>query len=78
MKIVVMCFAVLMAVSHTTFAQAKQKAPKENKESKSPTKYTCEMDPDVVKSKPGKCTKCGMTLVAVKTKKAAEKTAPKM
>ena len=29
-------------------------------------KYVCPMHPDVVYDKPGKCPKCGMTLVPVK------------
>lgn len=31
-------------------------------------KYTCPMHPEVVKNKPGKCPKCGMTLVKVDAK----------
>jgi len=30
-------------------------------------KYTCEMHPEVISDKPGKCPKCGMKLVPVKT-----------
>jgi heavy metal translocating P-type ATPase len=30
-------------------------------------KYTCPMHPDVIKNEPGKCPKCGMNLVKVKT-----------
>src|SRR5687767_12995412 len=29
-------------------------------------KYTCPMHPEVVKNEPGKCPKCGMTLVPLK------------
>jgi len=29
-------------------------------------KYTCPMHPEVITDKPGKCPKCGMTLVPVK------------
>jgi hypothetical protein len=29
-------------------------------------KYTCPMHPEVISDKPGKCPKCGMTLVKVK------------
>jgi hypothetical protein len=32
-------------------------------------KYTCPMHSDVVSDKPGKCPKCGMTLVPVKDAK---------
>lgn len=41
-----------------------------------PTKvqYTCTMHPEVLSDKPGKCPKCGMTLVKkVDKKKPAEK-----
>ena len=31
-------------------------------------KYTCPMHPEVTKANPGKCPKCGMTLVAKKVK----------
>jgi Heavy metal binding domain len=37
------------------------------------TKYTCVMHPEVISDKPGKCPKCGMTLVPVKVEK---KTSP--
>jgi hypothetical protein len=30
-------------------------------------KYTCPMHPEVISDKPGKCPKCGMTLVKVKS-----------
>ncbi len=36
------------------------------------TKYTCPMDPDVISDKPGKCPKCGMDLVAMKTTETKE------
>jgi hypothetical protein len=36
--------------------------------------YTCTMHPEVLSDKPGKCPKCGMTLVKkVEKKKATEK-----
>ena len=35
--------------------------------------YTCTMHPEVITHKPGKCPKCGMTLVKVNAKKVEEK-----
>ena len=34
--------------------------------------YTCPMHPEVITNKPGKCPKCGMTLVTVEAKKVKE------
>ena len=31
-------------------------------------RYTCTMHPEIVKDKPGKCPKCGMALVELKSK----------
>ncbi len=79
MKTIVMALAMLLAVSATTFAQAKQKTTQRSQKTRVSTKYTCEMDPEVVRSKPGKCPKCGMKLVAIKGKKPpAGKTGTKM
>ena len=36
--------------------------------------YTCSMHPEVLLDKPGKCPKCGMTLVKKQAPKKAEKT----
>jgi transcription initiation factor IIE alpha subunit len=35
--------------------------------------YTCPMHPEVIRNKPGKCPKCGMTLVKVDAQKVNEK-----
>jgi uncharacterized paraquat-inducible protein A len=75
MKTIIMAFAILFAASTTTFARAKQSTTQKHQKTKVATKYTCEMHPEVVKSKPGKCPKCGMNLTAVKSKKT---TATKM
>ncbi len=69
MKTIIMALAILLAASTTTFAQAKQSTTHKHQKTKVATKYTCEMHPEVVKSKPGKCPKCGMKLTAVKSKK---------
>ena len=37
------------------------------------TKYTCPMHPEVISDKPGKCPKCGMTLVKVKSSSTIRK-----
>ncbi len=68
MKTIIMAIAVLLAANTASFAQGKTtKAPKHK--TSTATKYTCEMHPDVVKSKPGNCPKCGMTLTKMKSKK---------
>jgi transcription initiation factor IIE alpha subunit len=36
-------------------------------------KYTCPMHPEVISDKPGKCPKCGMTLVKVKSSPVIKK-----
>jgi Cu(I)/Ag(I) efflux system membrane fusion protein len=36
--------------------------------------YTCSMHPEVITNKPGKCPKCGMTLIQVKAKTVKEDT----
>lgn len=43
------------------------------KTTKTAVQYTCPMDKDVITNKPGKCPKCGMTLI----KKEATKTTKK-
>lgn len=69
MKKTIIAFAMLMAVSTTIFAQAKQDSSKKNvQEKKVTTKYTCKMHPEIVRTKPGKCPKCGMALVPLKEK----------
>jgi hypothetical protein len=68
---------VLLAVSASfgTFAQTTKPAPK--KETASQVKYTCPMHPEYVSDKPGKCPKCGMTLVKKTTKAAMDTTKSK-
>ena len=43
--------------------RTKQAAGKPVKSSPAPTIYTCVMHPEVQQQSPGKCPKCGMTLV---------------
>jgi len=54
--------AIAALALNTGFSQDKTKAPKTTT-TQTPTMYTCSMHPEVVSSKPGKCPKCGMTLV---------------
>ena len=66
MKTIIMAFAILLA-STSTFAQAKHSH--KSTHSATAQKYTCTMHPEVVMNKPGKCPKCGMTLVKMKAQK---------
>jgi len=68
MKKLLILFIVLEGTL-TTFAQtAKDTLPKGKTDTTMKTVYTCPMHPDVTSDKPGKCPKCGMTLVAKKVK----------
>jgi len=65
-----MAYTILLA-STVTFAQTKHSH--KHSHSTAATKYTCTMHPEVVMDKPGKCPKCGMKLVAMKSKKMDKK-----
>jgi uncharacterized protein with PIN domain len=47
---------------------------KQHKEAAKVDKYTCPMHPEVITNKPGKCPKCGMTLVKVEAQKVKGET----
>lgn len=69
MKKTIMALAILLATTTVTFAQMKMDTTKKQMNIKKSTKkYTCTMHPEVVKTKPGKCPKCGMALVPMKAK----------
>jgi Cu(I)/Ag(I) efflux system membrane fusion protein len=63
---------IALTVTVTTFAQTSSSKAKQD--SSMQVKYTCPMHPDYISNKPGKCPKCGMDLVKVKTKTTAKKT----
>jgi hypothetical protein len=77
-KVMLMAVAILFSVatvfaahntnplSDTTKTKKVKPAPK--------VQYTCTMHPEVLSDKPGKCPKCGMTLV--EKKPAKKKAAP--
>src|SRR6266446_5042371 len=66
-----MTFAVTMA-----FAQSAP-TPSHSPPAKHTQLYTCPMHPEIVRSQPGQCPKCGMTLVPIKeTKPKAEHPMP--
>ena len=54
--------AGLMLVNFS-FNQVNGQTKQEKTEAQQTVKYTCPEHPDVVQDKPGKCPKCGMTLV---------------
>ena len=73
MKKTILAFAILLAANTGAFAQdSTHKSSAHQHKMTTSKKYTCTMHPEVVMNKPGKCPKCGMTLVAMKTKKTTK------
>src|SRR2546425_6725468 len=63
----------ITCVTTAVMAQTMQSQNISASPSASPSqKYTCPMHPDVVMNHPGKCPKCGMTLVPLKEKKKTQ------
>ena len=58
----VILIAGLMLVNFSSYQVNAQK-PKNKTEKPQTVKYTCPMHPEVIKDKPGKCPKCGTTLI---------------
>ena len=56
----------LAAICALAVAPASAQSGNETKPAPVAQKYTCEMHPEVISDKPGKCPKCGMKLVPVK------------
>lgn len=71
MKTIIMAIAILLAGTATFAQEKKEMAHHHHHMTK--TKYTCTMHPEVVRSKPGKCPKCGMALTKMKMKKKMDK-----
>ena len=63
MKTIIMAIAVFLTATTATFAQAKKTTTHKHKTTTA-KQYTCPMHAEVVKTKAGKCPKCGMALVA--------------
>ena len=60
----------LVTGSSFSFAQtSKPKMPVSKSDTTAKYVYTCTMHPEVITDKPGKCPKCGMTLVKKKVDK---------
>jgi uncharacterized paraquat-inducible protein A len=75
MKNVILIVVILFATVSTSFAQVAKKnsSYKVHHPNNSAKKYTCPMHPEIVRSKPGKCPKCGMQLVKMKHKNMGKK-----
>ncbi len=65
-KVMLLAIAILVAAA-TVFAidlhNGKIAADTTKKSNPAKVQYTCTMHPEVLSDKPGKCPKCGMTLV---------------
>jgi hypothetical protein len=55
-----------LTLSGSSLGNVFGQTPKKTETKASIVKYTCPMHPEVVMNKPGKCPKCGMTLVEKK------------
>lgn len=63
MKTLIIALIAFFAISGAVSAQTTLTAPKKVVQK---TMYTCPMHPKVMSDKKGKCSKCGMDLVAIK------------
>jgi|HubBroStandDraft_3_1064219.scaffolds.fasta_scaffold186235_1 hypothetical protein len=67
-KLIILLF-VLTGVTYSFAQTSKPKMPDSKLDSSAKYLYTCTMHPEVITDKPGKCPKCGMTLVKKKVDK---------
>ena len=72
-----MLIAAMMILSAGTICTYGQSA-KMKMQMKDSTKYTCKMHPEVIQDHPGKCPKCGMTLVVANGKGQMNTSSDKM
>ena len=72
MAVAILFSAATVFAAHTNPVSDTTKTKKVKPASK--VQYTCTMHPEVISDKPGKCPKCGMTLV--KKEPAKKKTEP--
>jgi uncharacterized paraquat-inducible protein A len=70
-----MLFSGISLFAQTPVKPTKQDTAKTKKMNAQKVQYTCTMHPEVLSDKPGKCPKCGMTLVK---KEAPKKKTGKM
>ncbi|HCN84813.1 MAG TPA: hypothetical protein DIT07_14520 [Sphingobacteriaceae bacterium] len=68
--ILMVCVSALFASNLQTKPAPNMAKPAATKTQKVTVQYTCTMHPEVITDKPGKCPKCGMTLVKKVDKKA--------
>nr|WP_294921703.1 multicopper oxidase domain-containing protein [uncultured Flavobacterium sp.] len=73
----ILVFIMLPVLIQAQDMKTMQMDKKPAKEESNPTTYTCPMHPDIHESKPGKCPKCGMTLVKAKAKTTQPKAGTK-
>lgn len=69
MKKLIILFFMLTGVMFSFAQTAKSKTSDSKSDTAAKYIYTCTMHPEVMTDKPGKCPKCGMTLVKKKTDK---------
>ena len=67
-KLIILLF-VLTGATYSNAQTSKTKTPDSKSDSTAKYVYTCTMHPEIITDKPGKCPKCGMTLVRKKVDK---------
>ena len=77
MKKIMVLTIVFLIAAVGVFAQVQAKVDRAGSKNAGVV-YTCPMHPEVTSDKPGKCPKCGMTLVERKAKGAAKKDSTSM